>query len=69
MQEIPASLTDKDLKGYERSLQLAQKWAERKRNGVWQFKYSPTLLWKLRNNVDNKLKSTLPVFLARYLNI
>ncbi|OXU25999.1 hypothetical protein TSAR_009177 [Trichomalopsis sarcophagae] len=69
VQEIPVSLEDKELKGYQRSLQLAQKWAERKRNGIWQFKYSPTLLWKLRNNLDNKLKSTLPVSLARYLNI
>ncbi|XP_058803072.1 protein C3orf33 homolog [Phymastichus coffea] len=61
--------TDKDVKGYQRSLQLAQKWAERKRNGIWHFKYSPTILWKIRNNLDNKLKSTLPASLARYFNI
>lgn len=60
--------TDKEVKGYQTSLKVAQKWAERKRNGIWQFKYSPTILWKIRNNLDNKLKSSLPTSLARYLD-
>jgi len=60
---------DKELKVYQKSLQLAQKWAERNRNGIWQFKYPPTIVWKIRNSIDNKLRSTLPDSLARYLNI
>ncbi|KAJ8673703.1 hypothetical protein QAD02_004965 [Eretmocerus hayati] len=63
------STEDKELKLYEKSLLLAQKWAEKRRNGIWFYKYSPTIFWRVRNSIDNKLKNTLPVFMVKYLNI
>ena len=65
----PTVISDKDFKIYANSLKMAQKWAERKRNGIWQFKYAPTLLWKVRNRLDERLKSMLPESLSRFLNI
>ncbi|XP_014205880.1 uncharacterized protein LOC106637574 isoform X2 [Copidosoma floridanum] len=61
--------TDKEVKSYQKSLQLAQKWAERNRNGIWQFKYPPSVLWKIRKSLDDKLRSMLPDSLLRYFNI
>lgn len=63
------AVSDKDIEVYRKSLQLAQKWAERKRNGIWQQKYSPTIVWKMRNILDDKLKLILPIPLVKYFNI
>ncbi|KAK1132966.1 hypothetical protein K0M31_014333 [Melipona bicolor] len=60
---------DKDILSYYKRLLKAQKWAQSKRNGDWHFIKNPTLLWKMQQNLNNKLKSVLPTFIVRQLNI
>ncbi|XP_011498715.1 PREDICTED: uncharacterized protein LOC105362883 [Ceratosolen solmsi marchali] len=70
VEELPSSsAADKNVKVYVKSLKLAQKWAERQRNGIWQKKNPLTLTWKLRNILEQKLRARLPVILVKYFNI
>ncbi|XP_023289320.1 uncharacterized protein LOC105695228 isoform X2 [Orussus abietinus] len=54
---------------YYKSLVAAQKLAQRRRNGEWQQKLPPTLLWKLYIITEEKLRSLLPSFAIKMLNI
>jgi hypothetical protein len=65
----PNLLINKDIKAYEKSLLLAEKKSKRQRNGIWQEKYFPTFTWKLKNNLEIKLRSVLPLNLVKYFNI
>lgn len=65
----PLTKVDKEIKSYKTSLKSAQKWSQRKRNGIWQSIYPPTLMWKLKMKLDSKLNSILPVYISRYLNL
>ncbi|KAL7298854.1 hypothetical protein TKK_0008592 [Trichogramma kaykai] len=60
---------DHDILNYLKTLKSAQKWAEKQRNGIWFYKYPPTFYWKLKINIDNKLKSLIPVSVANYFNL
>lgn len=62
-------LHDKNILSYHKRLLKAQKWAQSKRNGDWHFIKNPTLLWRIQQNLNNKLKSVLPTFIVRQLNI
>lgn len=54
---------------YKRSLVNAQKWATRKRNGYWQFAKQPTILWKTQMFLINTIRSLLPSFIVKQLNL
>lgn len=62
-------MKDKDILNYQKCLTSAQKWAERKRNGYWHFAKYPTVLWRVQESLSKKLKSVLPAFITRQLNI
>ncbi|XP_076762405.1 protein C3orf33 [Xylocopa sonorina] len=62
-------MKDQDVLNYQKRLIRAQKWAQRKRNGHWHFVKHPTLLWRIQQSLDEKMKSILPTFIARRLNI
>ncbi|XP_017876410.1 uncharacterized protein LOC108622827 [Ceratina calcarata] len=66
---LKITMKDKDVLTYQKRLSSAQKWAERKRNGYWQFVKRPTLLWKAQESLSKKLKSVLPNFITQQLNI
>ncbi|XP_003696462.2 LOW QUALITY PROTEIN: uncharacterized protein LOC100866425 [Apis florea] len=57
-------IKDKDILNYYKCLLNAQKWAQQKRNGHWHFVKNATLLWKIQQNLSNKLKSILPMFVV-----
>lgn len=57
-------IKDKDILNYYKCLLNAQKWAQRKRNGYWHFVKNPTFLWRIQQNLSNKLKSILPMFVV-----
>ncbi|KAG6800941.1 hypothetical protein HZU73_03679 [Apis mellifera caucasica] len=57
-------IKDKDILNYYKCLLNAQKWAQRKRNGHWHFVKNSTLLWRIQQNLSNKLKSILPMFVV-----
>ncbi|XP_076234878.1 protein C3orf33 homolog isoform X2 [Calliopsis andreniformis] len=60
---------DKKISKYQKRLLRAQKWAQRKRNGHWHFATIPTLLWKVQQSLAENVKSILPTFLIKQLNI
>ncbi|XP_048261758.1 uncharacterized protein LOC105665719 isoform X2 [Bombus terrestris] len=62
-------IQDKDIVSYHKCLLKAQKWAQNKRNGHWHFVKNPTILWRMQQNLNNKLKSILPTFIVQQLNI
>lgn len=61
-------LRDKEILSYQKKLVLAEKWAERRRNGLWFFKIDPTLMWRMKMSLEAKLKSKLPM-IARQLEV
>lgn len=54
---------------YYKSLIKAQKFAQFKRNGYWHFVKEPTISWRTKVFLSDKLKSLLPTFLTKQLNI
>ncbi|CAL7949999.1 unnamed protein product [Xylocopa violacea] len=62
-------MNDQHVLNYQKCLIRAQKWAQRKRNGHWHFVKHPTLLWRIQQSLDEKIKSIVPAFIARQLNI
>lgn len=62
-------LKDKHIIAYKRSLANAQKWAVHRRNGYWHFVKQPTLLWKMQMFVINKIKSLVPTYIVRWLDL
>ncbi|CAK9822316.1 Protein C3orf33 homolog [Anthophora retusa] len=62
-------IKDKDIINYHKRLLKAQKWAQRKRNGHWHFVIHPTILWIIQENLLEKVKSILPPFIVKQLNI
>ncbi|EFN87171.1 hypothetical protein EAI_02531 [Harpegnathos saltator] len=62
-------LKDKNALAYTKSLINAQKWAIRRRNGHWHFVRQPTVLWKTQMFIINKMKSLLPAYIVRQLDI
>lgn len=68
--DVPTSRTkDNHLSSYWKSLVTAQKYAIRNRNGHWQLVTKPTVFWKLQKRLNDKLKSLLPTYISRQLNI
>lgn len=62
-------LKDKHILAYKKSLASAQKWASRRRNGYWHFVKQPTVLWKTQMFIINKMKSLLPTYVVRQLDL
>lgn len=60
---------DKDILHYQKCLLNAQKWARYKRNGYWHFAIYPSIFWKMQQNLAKKVKSILPTFVTKQLNI
>ncbi|XP_047369514.1 protein C3orf33 [Vespa velutina] len=54
---------------YYKSLVKAEKFAQFKRNGYWHLVKKPTFLWKVKLFLSEKLKSLLPIFVTKQLNI
>ncbi|XP_015178263.1 PREDICTED: protein C3orf33 [Polistes dominula] len=54
---------------YHKSLIRADKYAKFNRNGHWHFVKNPTLIWKIKIYFSDKLKSLLPMFIIKQLNI
>lgn len=67
--EPQIKLKDKRTVAYKRSLASAQKWAIRRRNGYWHFAKHPTVLWKTQMFIINKVKSLLPTYVSRQLDL
>ncbi|XP_014471008.1 PREDICTED: uncharacterized protein LOC106742517 [Dinoponera quadriceps] len=67
--ESGTRLKDKHVSAYRRSLANAQKWAARRRNGHWHFSRQPTVVWKMQMFVIDKLKSSLPAYIVRQLDL
>ncbi|XP_011644367.1 uncharacterized protein LOC105431696 isoform X1 [Pogonomyrmex barbatus] len=62
-------LNDKCFLAYKKSLASAQKWAVRRRNGYWHIVKQPTVLWKAEMFIINKMKSLLPIIVAKRLDL
>ncbi|XP_015591036.1 protein C3orf33 [Cephus cinctus] len=70
VRQLPADLLkNKEVSSYQKSLLIAQKWAQRRRNGYWQFIKQPTLIWQIKNAVNQKLSSILPTVIVKQFNI
>lgn len=67
--EPGAKLKDKHISSYKKSLLNAQKWAMRRRNGHWHFVRQPTVLWKTQMFIIDKMKSSLPAYVVRHLDL
>ncbi|XP_031833566.1 protein C3orf33 isoform X2 [Nomia melanderi] len=66
---LTSLLKDKEILYYQKRLLKAQKWAERKRNGYWQFSKHPTLLWKIQQSLIQKVENVLPKFIVKQFYI
>nr|XP_050867984.1 uncharacterized protein LOC127072026 isoform X1 [Vespula vulgaris] len=62
-------LNNKSTLIYYKSLVKAEKFAQFKRNGYWHSIKKPTFLWKIKIFFSEKLKSLLPIFITKQLNI
>lgn len=62
-------LKDKPILAYKKSLTSAQKWAVRRRNGYWHFIKQPTILWKMQMFIIDKMKTLLPTYIVRRLDL
>lgn len=62
-------LKDKHILTYKKSLTSAQKRAVRRRNGYWHFIKQPTVSWKMQMFLINKMKTLLPTYIVRWLDI
>lgn len=67
--EPQEKLKNKHILAYKRSLANAQKWAIRRRNGYWHFAKQPTAVWKTQMFIINKMKSLLPTYVSRQLDL
>lgn len=67
--ETEVKLMDKHALAYRRSLASAQKWAIRRRNGHWHFIRQPTVFWKTQMFMIDKMKSLLPAYIVRQLDL
>lgn len=62
-------LKDKPIEAYKKSLTSAQNWAVRRRNGYWHFIKQPTVLWKMQMFIIDKMKTLLPSYIVRRLDL
>lgn len=62
-------LKDKHIVAYKKSLTSAQKLAIRRRNGYWHFVRQPTLLWKTQMFIIDRIRSLLPNYIVKWLNL
>ncbi|XP_072749391.1 protein C3orf33 [Anoplolepis gracilipes] len=62
-------IKDKHISAYEKSLVSAQKWAIRRRNGYWHFIKQPTVLWKMQMFLIDRMKTLLPTYIVRWLDL
>jgi len=69
IREPRIKLKSKHFLAYKRALVSAQKWAAHRRNGYWHFAKQPTVLWKTQMFMINKMKSLLPTYIARQLDL
>ncbi|XP_011342630.2 uncharacterized protein LOC105282392 isoform X2 [Ooceraea biroi] len=67
--ESRTGVKDKHVLLYKQSLASAQKWARFSRNGHWHFVKQPTYWWKMQIFIINKMKSLLPTYIAKQLNL
>jgi len=61
--------THKHIIAYKKSLANAQKWAQLRRNGYWHSVKQPTNLWKMQIFIINKMKSLLPTYVVKRLDL
>lgn len=57
--DLPSDPKDKTINSYKKSLKTAQDWAKLRRNGQWHFTIPPTIWWKIKNNLSEKLSAKI----------